>query len=128
MPIETLWLLILCILILQVGIAFVDKDYPARAAFGIVTRVLDEFSDQSRDAWRTATADTSDAVPMLEAAVSKYQASAWCSRSMHATLWSHCGSVFERSMLSPWVLEIFACHPVYHWLYQCSQRQYNIGH
>lgn len=58
----------------QVGIAFVDKDYPARAAFGIVTRVLDEYSDQSRDAWRTATADTNDAVAMLEAAVSKYQA------------------------------------------------------
>ncbi|KAK9915112.1 hypothetical protein WJX75_004836 [Coccomyxa subellipsoidea] len=56
-----------------VGIAFVDKDYPARAAFGIVTRVLDEYSDQSRDAWRTATADTNDAVAMLEAAVSKYQ-------------------------------------------------------
>lgn len=62
---------------LQVGIAFVDKDYPARAAFGIVTRVLDEYSDQSRDAWRTATADTNDAVPMLEAAVSKYQARLW---------------------------------------------------
>lgn len=62
-------------MVLQVGIAFVDKDYPARAAFGIVTRVLDEYSDKSRDAWRAATADTNDAIPMLEAAVSKYQAS-----------------------------------------------------
>lgn len=57
----------------QVGIAFADKDYPARAAFGIVIKVLDEFSDQSRDAWRTATADSTDAVPLLEAAVQKYQ-------------------------------------------------------
>lgn len=57
----------------QVGIAFADKDYPARAAFGIVVKVLDEFSDQSRDAWRTATADSTDAVPLLEAAVQKYQ-------------------------------------------------------
>ena len=55
------------------GIAFVDKDYPARAAFGIVTKVQDDFSDQSRDAWRTATADNADAVPLLEAAVAKYQ-------------------------------------------------------
>ena len=58
---------------LQVGIAFVDKDYPARAAFGIVTRVQDDFCDQSRDAWRAATADNSDAVNLLEAAVAKYQ-------------------------------------------------------
>ena len=58
---------------LQVGIAFVDKDYPARAAFGIVAKVLDEYSDQTKDAWRTAMADTNDAVLMLEAAVSKYQ-------------------------------------------------------
>lgn len=58
---------------MQVGIAFVDKDYPARAAFGIVTKVQDDFSDQSRDAWRTATADSADAVPLLEAAVAKYQ-------------------------------------------------------
>ena len=50
-----------------------DKDYPARAAFGIVTKVQDDFSDQSRDAWRTATADNADAVPLLEAAVAKYQ-------------------------------------------------------
>lgn len=58
---------------MQVGIAFADKEYPARAAFGIVIKALDEFSDQSRDAWRTATADSTDAVPLLEAAVQKYQ-------------------------------------------------------
>ncbi|CAL5221464.1 g3658 [Coccomyxa viridis] len=56
-----------------VGIAFADKEYPARAAFGIVIKVLDEFSDQSRESWRTATADTTDAVPLLDAAVQKYQ-------------------------------------------------------
>jgi hypothetical protein len=56
-----------------VGIAFVDKDYPARAAFGIVTRVQDDFCDQSRERWRTADADNTDAVALLEAAVSKYQ-------------------------------------------------------
>ena len=50
-----------------------DKDYPARAAFGIVTRVQDDFCDQSRDAWRTAIADNSDAAALLEAAVAKYQ-------------------------------------------------------
>jgi hypothetical protein len=59
----------------QVGIAFVDKDYPARAAFGIVTKVLEEYSAQSRDAWRTLSADANDAGPLLEDAVRKYQAS-----------------------------------------------------
>lgn len=58
---------------MQVGIAFADKEYPARAAFGIVIKALDEFSDQSREAWRTATADSTDAMPLLEAAVQKYQ-------------------------------------------------------
>ena len=43
---------------IQVGIAFADKEYPARAAFGIVIKALDEFSDQSREAWRTAIART----------------------------------------------------------------------
>ena len=62
-----------CCTCAQVGIAFADKDYPARAAFGIVIKVLDEFSDQSRDSWRTATADSADAAPLLEAAVQKYQ-------------------------------------------------------
>jgi len=38
-----------------------------------VIKALDEFSDQSRDAWRTATADTADAVPLLDTAVLKYQ-------------------------------------------------------
>ena len=68
----------------QVGIAFADKDYPARAAFGIVIKVLDEFSDQSRDSWRTATADSADAAPLLEAAVQKYQVCAAC--AFHAAL------------------------------------------
>ena len=62
-----------CCACVQVGIAFADKDYPARAAFGIVIKVLDEFSDQSQDSWRTATADSADAAPLLEAAVQKYQ-------------------------------------------------------
>lgn len=60
---------------MQVGIAFVDREYPARAAFGIVTKVLDEYAAQSNDAWRTLSADTNDAVPLLDDAVSKYQVS-----------------------------------------------------
>ncbi len=66
---------------MQIGIAFADKEYPARAAFGIVIKALDEFSDQSRESWRTATTDTTDAVPLLDAAVQKYQV-----RSCHALL------------------------------------------
>ena len=47
-------------------------------------KVLDEFSDQSRDSWRTATADSADAAPLLEAAVQKYQVCAAC--AIHAAL------------------------------------------
>lgn len=56
-----------------VGISFVDSDYPARAGFGIVNKILDEFSDSSANAWRSATEDSTDAMPILESALLKYQ-------------------------------------------------------
>ena len=56
-----------------VGIAFVDKEYPPRAAFGVVNKVLDEFSDLSQNKWRSATEDNTDALPVLDPAIIKYQ-------------------------------------------------------
>jgi synaptobrevin homolog YKT6 len=56
-----------------VGIAFVDKDYPSRAAFSIVNKILDDFLEASGNNWRTVREDTQDAIPILDAAITKYQ-------------------------------------------------------
>ena len=56
-----------------VGIAFADGEYPARAGFGVVNKVLDEFCDQSGNKWRSATEDITEALPILEPALTKYQ-------------------------------------------------------
>ena len=57
-----------------VGIAFVDADYPARAGFCVVNKVLEDFMLLRGDAWRGATADAPDqAQQLLADAVQKYQ-------------------------------------------------------
>lgn len=56
-----------------VGIAIVDKDYPARAAFGVVNKILDDFSESSQQNWRSIQADSTDAQPVLDSAVIKFQ-------------------------------------------------------
>ncbi len=58
-----------------VGVAFVDHDYPARAGFSVVNKVMEDFEAQQGSAWRGATADTQDAMPVLEGALEKYQVS-----------------------------------------------------
>lgn len=58
-----------------VGVAFVDQDYPARAGFCIVNKVLEDYSLQAGEGWRGATADTADATPILADALVKYQVS-----------------------------------------------------
>lgn len=55
------------------GIAFADGEYPARAGFGVVNKILDEFSEQSVNKWRSATEDSTEALPILEPALFKYQ-------------------------------------------------------
>ena len=57
----------------QVGVAFVDRDYPSRAAFSVVDKVLDDYADHSCNAWRAATEDSSDALVVLDLAIVKYQ-------------------------------------------------------
>ena len=56
-----------------VGIAFADGEYPARAGFGVVNKILDEFSDTAGNKWRTISEDSTDALPILEPALQKYQ-------------------------------------------------------
>lgn len=56
-----------------VGIAFADSEYPARAGFGVVNKVLDEYSDSSNNKWKTQTEDSQDAMSVLEPALQKYQ-------------------------------------------------------
>ena len=56
-----------------VAVVFVDQEYPSRAAFSIVAKVLDDFVDQSADRWRSATADSEEASQLLKAALTRYQ-------------------------------------------------------
>lgn len=56
-----------------VGLAIVDKDYPARAAFGLVNKILDDFSETSQQRWRSLQADSPDAQPVVDAAIVKFQ-------------------------------------------------------
>ena len=57
-----------------IGIVFVDREYPTRSAFSLITRLLDEFeSGPPGDAWRRATGDSTGGNAALEAALIKYQ-------------------------------------------------------
>ena len=56
-----------------VGIAFVDQDYPARAGFCVVNKILEDFELQRGESWRGATIDSTDATPILTDALTKYQ-------------------------------------------------------
>lgn len=57
-----------------VGIAFVDHDYPARAGFCVVNKILEDFQRQRGEGWRGATVDApTESNPILEAALLKYQ-------------------------------------------------------
>lgn len=56
-----------------VGVTFVDHDYPVRAGFSVVNKVLEDYETQQGTAWRGTTADSQDALPVLEPALQKYQ-------------------------------------------------------
>eukprot|EP01023_Acetabularia_acetabulum_P027680 TRINITY_DN2620_c0_g1_i1.p2 TRINITY_DN2620_c0_g1~~TRINITY_DN2620_c0_g1_i1.p2 ORF type:complete len:201 (-),score=31.99 TRINITY_DN2620_c0_g1_i1:300-902(-) len=56
------------------GVTFVDKDYPSRAAFGIIGKVLDDFEVQNASGdWKRITQDDPIAQQMVEQALLKYQ-------------------------------------------------------
>mmetsp|Transcript_11320 Transcript_11320/g.15411 ORF Transcript_11320/g.15411 Transcript_11320/m.15411 type:complete len:200 (-) Transcript_11320:23-622(-) len=55
------------------AIAFVDREYPARSAFYILNKVLEDFEALSKEAWKTVTADAELGNLLCEAAVKDYQ-------------------------------------------------------
>ncbi len=59
------------------GVAFVDKEYPARAAFCVVYKAIDDFIAAAGDSWKAASADDNTANTVLEACLAKYQVF-WC--------------------------------------------------
>lgn len=56
-----------------VGIAFVDQDYPTRAGFCVVNKVLEDYQLQVGESWRGIKIDSEDALPILETAIQAYQ-------------------------------------------------------
>lgn len=56
-----------------VGLVFADRDYPTRAGFCVVNKVLEDYVATHGDAWRGATADSDAGNALLEAALVKYQ-------------------------------------------------------
>lgn len=80
-----------------VGVAFVDKDYPTRAAFSIVAKVLDDFIDQSADRWRSATQDSDEASQLLKAALTRYQVCALAKKNLKRIV----GGVWSGGKLVP---------------------------
>lgn len=69
-----------------VGVAFVDHDYPARAGFSVVGKILDDYLLQSGNSWRGVVADSQDAQPILTSALQKYQASLLSYRILFVTV------------------------------------------
>ncbi|WIA12871.1 hypothetical protein OEZ85_006494 [Tetradesmus obliquus] len=55
------------------GVAVCDRDYPTIAAFSVVNKAIEEFLQAAGDSWRTAAADNTAALQVLEAALLKYQ-------------------------------------------------------
>mmetsp|Transcript_13016 Transcript_13016/g.41107 ORF Transcript_13016/g.41107 Transcript_13016/m.41107 type:complete len:202 (+) Transcript_13016:19-624(+) len=55
------------------AIVFVDKEYPARSAFCVVNKVLDDFVEKHGASWKTITADCEMGNELLEPALVKYQ-------------------------------------------------------
>ncbi|KDD73309.1 hypothetical protein H632_c2316p0 [Helicosporidium sp. ATCC 50920] len=56
-----------------VGVVFANQAYPVRAGFCAVSKVLEDFLAQQGDAWRGATADSTEGDSLLEGALTKFQ-------------------------------------------------------
>lgn len=55
------------------GVVFVDKDYPARAAYCVVYKAIDDYLAAAGDAWKGVNADSEEANPVLEKCLAAYQ-------------------------------------------------------
>uniref|UniRef100_A0A453FZZ2 Longin domain-containing protein n=1 Tax=Aegilops tauschii subsp. strangulata TaxID=200361 RepID=A0A453FZZ2_AEGTS len=56
-------------------VAFMDDHYPVRSAFSLLNKVLDEYQKAFGDAWKAATADSTQEWPFLMEALTKFQGS-----------------------------------------------------
>ncbi|VAH65865.1 unnamed protein product [Triticum turgidum subsp. durum] len=54
-------------------VAFMDDHYPVRSAFSLLNKVLDEYQKAFGDAWKAATADSTQEWPFLMEALTKFQ-------------------------------------------------------
>jgi synaptobrevin family protein YKT6 len=55
------------------GVAVTDRDYPTIAAFSVVGKAIEEYLQTGDESWRTQTEDGTQALAVVEAAVTKYQ-------------------------------------------------------
>ena len=56
-----------------VGLCFVGKDYPSRAAFSVVNRALDDYCQAHGEGWRAATQDGAQGDEAAQAVLTKFQ-------------------------------------------------------
>ena len=56
-----------------VAIVFADKEYPARSAFCVVNKVLDDYVGKFGTGWQTASADGTDGDGVCQECIEKYQ-------------------------------------------------------
>ena len=73
-----------------VGIAFVDQDYPVRAGFCVVNKILEDFTAKVGERWRAATTDGQESVPELEQALEKYQVRLYDVYCIHTVCATYC--------------------------------------
>lgn len=55
------------------GVAVTDRDYPTIAAFSVVGKAVEEYLQLGDESWRTQTEDGTQALAVVEAAVTRYQ-------------------------------------------------------
>ncbi|KAI5659035.1 hypothetical protein M9H77_27828 [Catharanthus roseus] len=55
------------------ALGFMDDHYPVRSAFSLLNQVLDEYSKNFGESWRTVQSDSSQPWPYLNEALAKFQ-------------------------------------------------------
>jgi synaptobrevin family protein YKT6 len=56
-----------------VGVVLADKDYPERAAYAVINKVLDDYERRFGDTWALIHADGKEPLPLLNDALRSYQ-------------------------------------------------------
>lgn len=56
-----------------VGVVLADKDYPERAAYSVINKVLDDYERRMGNSWALIHADCKEPLPLLDDALRHYQ-------------------------------------------------------